>query len=186
MPRIQAIRGIVKIFWPPASSVQSFHHVRVAYAGERRARFRSFFVKHGQKLFPIFDLRRLKRRPADRRVIEFLRVDGHGRPPGSVRDVRGIPAHRSGLLVRLPVPLFIGHALERLCACSAFPDRIPAASIGQWSWFRPPVRKYGLTSARNHRRTKGEMSTLSFVTLIACIVITRSRSSKPVPRASCR
>src|SRR5229473_3490627 len=93
-----------------SQKLPAFHYVCVADVGECGARFSAGFVKGGEKLRAILDLRRLVGRAVHGCVIELLRVDGHGDPFGDVADMSGEPAKGPGFFVRLPVPLFIGTA----------------------------------------------------------------------------
>ncbi len=92
----------------------ALHDLLIADAGESRSRFRTAFVKRRKKLLPIRDLRRLESRAAHGRIVQFLGVNGHRDPFRHCADVPGKPAQRPGLLMRLPTPLVIGHALEHL------------------------------------------------------------------------
>src|SRR5258707_2298380 len=98
----------------------TLEHFLIAHGSERGARLRGFLVEHGKNILAVFSFGRLVRRAVHRSIVELLRIDGHGGPSGQRRDVPGQPADRSGFIVRFPVPLLVGDALENLAGVLHF------------------------------------------------------------------
>src|SRR5882762_7440706 len=87
-------------------------HFRIAYARKRRTGFRDVLVKFGECLIVVFDFGWRVGRAIHGCVIELLGIERYGGPTGHCSDVACIPTDSSRLVVRLPVPLFIGTAFQ--------------------------------------------------------------------------
>ncbi len=96
------------------------HHFCVAHASQRCAGIRDILVKHREQFLSVFNLRWLKTRPAHRRIIQFFGLDRHWQPFHHRGHVAGKPADGARLVVRLPVPLFIGTSFQNFAGVLHF------------------------------------------------------------------
>src|SRR6267154_3705664 len=136
------------------------HYFRVAYGRKRCARFHDILVKHREQFLSIVDLRWLKTRPIHRGIIQLLGLDCPWQPFHHRRYMAGEPADGAGLVVRFPIPLFVGTSLQDFAGVLHFLVKLTKHHLSNGHDFLP----CGILRLRrtDPRRTKSELSRSSF------------------------